>query len=147
MGKWITLRKIRQQLFLEMANLPMPGHKWRPLFVKWGGVKIEDYKHTFIGKNCVFDGVRPENITIEKGVRVTEGSTIITHYFNPDTGHYDYGCVLIKERAFIGSRTIVTKPVVIGTDSVVGAGSIVTKDIPDGEIWAGNPAKFLRYKK
>lgn len=37
MGKWITLRKIRQQLFLEMANLPMPGHKWRPLFVKWGG--------------------------------------------------------------------------------------------------------------
>lgn len=50
----------------------------------------------------------------------------------------------IKEGAFIGVNTIITKPVIIGKCSVVGAGSVVTKDIPDYEVWAGNPAKFIR---
>ena len=36
------------------------------------------------------------------------------------------------------------KGVTIGKGSVVGAGSVVTRDVPDGEIWAGNPAQFIR---
>lgn len=36
------------------------------------------------------------------------------------------------------------KPVTIGEDAIVGAGSVVTKDIPAGEVWAGNPARFIR---
>lgn len=52
--------------------------------------------------------------------------------------------VLIKEGAFIGAGSIILKGVVVGSKSIVGAGSVVTKDIPDGEIWAGNPAKFIR---
>ena len=50
----------------------------------------------------------------------------------------------IKEGAFIGTRCLILKGVTIGKGAVVGAGSVVTKDIPDGEIWAGNPAKFIR---
>ena len=41
-------------------------------------------------------------------------------------------------------RSIILKGVTIGENSVVGAGSVVTKDIPSGEVWAGNPAKFIR---
>lgn len=41
-------------------------------------------------------------------------------------------------------NTLVVKPVTIGEDAIVGAGSIITKDIPDGEVWAGNPARFIR---
>ena len=52
--------------------------------------------------------------------------------------------VLIKEGAFVGAQTIVLKGVIIGKESIVGAGSVVTKSIPDGEIWGGNPAKFIR---
>lgn len=52
--------------------------------------------------------------------------------------------ILIKEGAFIGTRCLILKGVTIGKGAVVGAGSVVTKDIPDGEIWAGNPAKFIR---
>jgi acetyltransferase-like isoleucine patch superfamily enzyme len=52
--------------------------------------------------------------------------------------------VVIRDGAFIGAHTIVLKGVTIGERSVVGAGSVVTKDIPDGEIWAGNPARFIR---
>lgn len=53
----------------------------------------------------------------------------------------------IKERAFIGGLSIILKGVTIGKNSVVGAGSVVTKDIPENEIWAGNPAKFIRKLK
>lgn len=52
--------------------------------------------------------------------------------------------ILIKEGAFIGGNTIILKGVTVGERSIVGAGSVVTKNIPDGEIWAGNPAKFIR---
>ena len=50
----------------------------------------------------------------------------------------------IKDGAFIGAFSIILKGVTIGKHSVVGAGSVVTKDIPDGEVWAGNPAKFIK---
>ena len=52
--------------------------------------------------------------------------------------------VIIEEGAFIGTGTIILKGVRIGKHSVVGAGSIVTKDIPDGEMWAGNPCRFIK---
>lgn len=52
--------------------------------------------------------------------------------------------VLIKEGAFIGAHAIILKGVTIGKHSVVGAGAVVTKDIPDNEIWAGNPACYIR---
>lgn len=40
--------------------------------------------------------------------------------------------------------TLVVKPVTIGERAIIGAGSVVTKDIPANEVWAGNPAKFIR---
>lgn len=52
--------------------------------------------------------------------------------------------ILIKEGAFIGAHSIILKGTTIGRHAVVGAGSVVTKNIPDNEIWAGNPAKFIR---
>jgi acetyltransferase-like isoleucine patch superfamily enzyme len=52
--------------------------------------------------------------------------------------------VVICDGAFIGAHSIILKGVTIGERSVVGAGSVVTKSIPDGEIWAGNPARFIR---
>lgn len=52
--------------------------------------------------------------------------------------------VCIKKGAFIGSHSIVLKGVTIGEKSIVGAGSVVTRDIPNGEIWAGNPAKYIK---
>ncbi len=52
--------------------------------------------------------------------------------------------VEIKDGAFIGAFSIILKGVTIGKHSVIGAGSVVTKDVPDGEIWAGNPAGFIK---
>jgi acetyltransferase-like isoleucine patch superfamily enzyme len=52
--------------------------------------------------------------------------------------------IIIGDDAFIGANVIIMKGVSIGQRSIVGAGSVVTKSIPDDEIWAGNPAKFIR---
>ena len=144
MAKYVTLKRIYQRLWLMISNLPMSGHGVRPWFVKMGGVKIMDPKHTFVGTDVDWDTVHSEKIIIESGVRLTARTCILTHFINPQNGDYTCGEVRIKRNAFIGTGTIITKPVTIGERAIVGAGSIVTKNIPDDEVWAGNPARFIR---
>lgn len=52
--------------------------------------------------------------------------------------------ILIKRGSFIGAHSIILKGVTIGENAIIGAGSLVSKDIPDNEIWAGNPIKKIR---
>ena len=52
--------------------------------------------------------------------------------------------IQIKDGAFIGASCIILKGVTIGENSVVGAGAVVACDIPDNQIWAGNPAKYIK---
>lgn len=110
----------------------------------WGGVNIKCPKKTFIGEDIIFDTNYPEDIVIEEGVRLTVGVRIVTHFMNPKTGSYDRGQVHVGKGAYIGMGTMVVKPVTIGEGAIVGAGAIVTKDIPSNEVWAGNPARFIR---
>jgi UDP-2-acetamido-3-amino-2,3-dideoxy-glucuronate N-acetyltransferase len=62
-------------------------------------------------------------------------------------GDEDWQCIptLVKRRASIGSNATVLCGVTIGENAIVGAGSVVTRDVPDGAIVAGNPARVLRY--
>ena len=55
--------------------------------------------------------------------------------------------IKISSNAFIGAGTIILKGVVIGENSIIGAGSVVSKNIPKNQIWAGNPAKFIKAVK
>ena len=70
-------------------------------------------------------------------------STDAQHRMNGNTGIVT-SPVIIGKRVFVGAHSIILKGVVIGDDAVIGAGSVVTKNIPSREIWAGNPAKFIR---
>lgn len=71
---------------------------------------------------------------------------ILTHYLDPKSHGFQMneGRVELDDFCFIGAGTIICSPVRIGKNSIIGAGSVVTKDIPDNEIWAGCPAKFIR---
>lgn len=95
-----------------------------------------------------------EKIIIEDQVKIGGGVKIYDtdfHSLNPniraskeDTSFKKKSPVLIKKNAFIGAYSIILKGVTIGENSIVGAGSVVSKSIPDNEIWAGNPAKFIK---
>lgn len=52
--------------------------------------------------------------------------------------------VTIGDRVFIGAHSTILKGATIGANSIVGSGSVVTNDIPENEIWAGNPAKKIK---
>ena len=137
--------------WLMLANLPMPGH-WRWRVVKLAKIKfnlpIDKSKKTFvfIGRNVVFDSMYPEDIEIGNYVHITNGCVLLTHYLNTNVGgvKWEHGKIIIEDGAFLGANTIITKPCKIGRNSIVGAGSVVTKDIPPYEVWAGNPAKFIK---
>lgn len=109
-----------------------------------GGVNVKGT--CWIYKDVVFDSVAPELITIENGATITQGTIILTHYLDPclPGRHFRMGEVHIEEDAFIGCNTIICNSVTIGKGSIVGAGSVVTKDIPPYQCWAGNPAKYIK---
>lgn len=107
-----------------------------------GGVNID--RSCFLGESVLFDTIRPELITIGKGCTITARCCFLSHFRKGST--YYYGDVKIGNRVFIGTGTVIANSVTVGDDAIIGAGSIVTKDIPAGEIWAGNPAKFIKMR-
>ncbi|MDE6023061.1 MAG: acyltransferase, partial [Muribaculaceae bacterium] len=98
----------------------------------------------FIGSNVQFDRMYPNLISIGNECIITSGTRIISHYFNPKERRFYIGRVNIGEKVFIGMNSLIVNSINIGDNAVIGAGSIVTHDIPSGEIWAGNPARFIR---
>ena len=91
-------------------------------------------------------------VTIGKNVRIGSGVKIYDtdfHCIDPNErlkypeGMPEAKPVVIEDAAFIGAGAYILKGVTIGRCAVVGAASVVTKSVPEGEIWAGNPAKKI----
>lgn len=140
----MTLKRLKHMFFMWLANaLPLRGHQ-RYKLVKKGGVDIKG--PCWIYRNVYFDSVAPELITIEKGSTITQNTQILTHFLDPtQKGRmYRLGQVKIEEDAFIGCNVVICNSVTIGKGAIVGAGSIVTKDIPPYQVWAGNPARYIK---
>lgn len=67
-----------------------------------------------------------------------------THRMESPDKHIKMAPICIKKGAWIGAHSIILKGVTIGERSVIGAASVVTKNVPNDEIWAGNPARFIK---
>ncbi|MFO7655283.1 MAG: acyltransferase [Candidatus Krumholzibacteriia bacterium] len=104
------------------------------------GVKIGDrtrvQSHTFV---C-------ELVTIGSDVFVGHGVMFINDTMPPQADRSQWKQTVIEDGASIGSN-VTLLPVHIGRNAVVGAGSVVTKDVPDGAVVAGNPARVLRFRE
>ena len=99
---------------------------------------------------CNF-GSEPYLITIKDNVRISGKVTFLTH----DGGTYafrykeeyvnvsKFGKIVVDEHTFIGFGSIIMPNVYIGKNCVIGAGSVVTKSVPDGCVVAGVPAKVI----
>ena len=138
----MNIQRLKTFFFFALAKLPMK-RSIRCRLIKWGGVDCAD-NHSLIG-NVVFDSIHPENIHLGRGVCITDGVVILTHYLNTNGGKmWRFGHVYSGNKVFIGMNTIICKDIKIGKNCIIAAGSVVTKDIPDNEIWGGNPARFIK---
>lgn len=94
-------------------------------------------------------GEAPYLIRIGNHCTITSGVELITHdgggwvFTEVDRTIQKFGTISILDNCFIGLRTIVLPNVTIGPNSIVGAGSVVTKDIPANTVVAGNPARVI----
>lgn len=141
-SNFISIKRVFRKILLIISRSPWIPSPRRWHILRMGGVKIKG--PCFIGEGVKIDTIRPDLITIESGACITAGTCILTHFLKGDAMYY--GDVHIGKNVFIGLNTIIANAVSIGDNAVIGAGSIVTKDIPAGEIWAGNPAKFIKKK-
>ena len=145
MKRYSVARIFRIFCLRAVTYFPMNG-KFRARFVKWGGVKIADIFHSYIGEGVIFDSLYPEEIVIGKHVHITMGCIILSHALDTSVKgiRWKKSPVKIGDNCFIGAKTIICNSVQIGNNVIIGAGSVVTKNIPDNEIWAGNPARFIK---
>lgn len=85
-----------------------------------------------------------DGITLEDNVQIGPNVTFTNDKYPRAKKAFELKRTIIKKNASIGAGSIVLGGVTIGENAMVGAGSLVTKSIPDGELWYGNPAKFIR---
>jgi len=119
------------------------------------GTFVEIQKGAVIGKNCKISSHTfiCEGVTIEDEVFIGHGVTFINDLYPRATtsdgqlqGEQDWKVIptVVKKRASIGSGATILAGVTIGEEAIVGAGSVVTKDVPPRTVVAGNPARVLR---
>ena len=108
--------------------------------------------HCFI-ENDVYIG---DNVTIKNGVYLWDGIilennvqigpnvTFTNDKYPRAKQSFELCRTIVKKNASIGADSVILGGITIGENAMIGAGSIVTKDIPANELWFGNPAIFIR---
>lgn len=157
---WFAIKKVYKKIrntFLmkycfNIAILtPINTRKVRPAILRWMGCKVG--KGVFVGDNVVIDKNFPELITIGDNSYITGGTVLLCH--KRDIGNYKRGTrlfdlpykkapIIIGAGCSTGTNTLILPGVTIGDGAVIGAGSLVTKDIPAWTLAVGRPAKVVK---
>jgi acetyltransferase-like isoleucine patch superfamily enzyme len=137
LGVW---RRLKSTLFLMPAFFA-PHSRIRVMFHRMRGVRIGP--DVEIGYMVMIDNLYPEKVTIMRGATITYGCTVLAHdasFRYARNGKDMIKETVIGERSFIGVNSTLLAGVHVGRKAIVGAGSVVNKNVPDGATVAGVPA-------
>lgn len=159
----ISLCKVLRQFFLNIRNRaicnimnsallePFNPRKYRARLLRKLGAKVGN--GCFIGEYVRVDLNHADLITIEDGVHIAADVRLLCHkkdlsnYLIGDIygqQPYKYGAIHLSKNCAIGTGTLIMPGITIGEGAVIGAGSLVTKDIPAWTIATGRPAKVVK---
>ena len=140
----------------QNTNVPESTNIWQFCVVLPGariGKNCNICSHCFI-ENAVVIG---DNVTIKCGVHLWDGVTLEDFVFvgsnvsftndrypHSKNASWKMEPTVVKKGASIGAGCTILSGVTIGEHAMIGSGSVVTKNVPAGEIWVGNPARFLK---
>lgn len=96
-----------------------------------------------INRKAKIDGINPRGVHLGDYVRVSQNALILAHDHYRDEAH-QYVHTRIGHHVNIGWGAVINPGLTIGNHVIVGANAVVTKDVPDGCIVAGNPAKIIK---
>lgn len=98
----------------------------------------------WIGENVWIDNL--DLVRIEDNACISQGAMLLTgnHNYKSKTFDLIVKKIVIEEGAWIGAKSLVNPGIICGSHSVLGAGSVLSRNLPSEEIWAGNPAIFVR---
>ena len=141
------LEKMLDRFYLE----PFAPRKLRPILIRKMGCHVG--KNTFFGDYVRMDTSYAHMIYIDDYAHITSGCRLLCHQRDltgycvgdnaADLG-YRTGEIHIGKGVMVGMETIIMPGVTIGDGAIIGAGSIVTKDIPAWTIATGRPAKVIK---
>lgn len=98
-----------------------------------------------IGDNCKIQGSAyiADKCVLGNNVFVGPNATLLNDKFPPSGNKQLWQPIIVKDGAVIGGGSTIVPGCNVGADAVLGAGSVLTKHLPSGEVWVGNPARFL----
>jgi maltose O-acetyltransferase len=137
----------RHRLLVQLLGFIGDGAAIRPPLYMDYGYQTSIGPGSFINFGCVILDVA--RVTIGADVQIGPNTQILTptHPLNPElrrSGLEAAEPITIEDNVWLGGGVIVCPGVTIGRDSVVGAGAVVTRDIPTASLAVGNPAKVIR---
>ena len=89
----------------------------------------------------------PEGVTIEDDVFIGPNVTFTNDKYPRSRGEWKLLKTVVKKGASIGAGSVILPGITIGENAMVGAGSVVTKDVPPNAVVAGNPARVIEHRR
>lgn len=127
--------------FGEGSYIETPFHaNWAGKFVHIGRSVYANFNLTLVDDGEIIIG---DNVMIAPNVTICTGTHPVLPELREKVVQYNLP-VVIKRNAWIGAGSVILPGVTVGENSVVGAGSVVTRDIPDNVVAVGNPCRVLR---
>lgn len=132
---------------MRIIGESLPTGKCKNKLLNLSGIRV--CQNSFIGRQTVFiDAFLSDTIIVECNVAIAPGCKLVSasdgypSILSDNVHLRKVGKIVIKKNAWLGAGVIILPGVIVGENSVIGAGSVLTKSTGPNEMWFGNPARY-----